>query len=117
MVSQKKVLAALCVAAGLLSGVARADTYCSGPINEYLVYSDGTLMLYGSWRNDWTVVCNTRGTWNAITTETCFSWLAIVGSAKVHNKSLGIYYAGNLDCTTLATYGNAPSPVYLRLGN
>jgi len=117
MVSQKKSLfAVLAIVVGLSAGVARADIYCTGPISEYLVYSDGTLMVYSSWRNHWTVLCNTQGLWRGIPSETCFSWLAVVGSAKIHNKPLGVYYSGNLDCTTLETYSGAPAPVYVRLG-
>lgn len=117
MISQRKGLfAALAIALCLSAGVARADVYCTGPVSEYLVMSDGTLMVNGSWRNGWTALCNTHGTWRGITTEVCFSWLAVVGSSKNHNKPLGVYYTGNVDCSTLPIYNDTPAPHYVRMG-
>ena len=85
------VLAAAAIAVGLFSATARADAECSGQIGEFLV--------------------NTRGSWNNIPSETCFSWLAITGSAKTHAKQISIYYHGSVNCTALGTYYGSPAPV------
>jgi hypothetical protein len=29
-------------------------------------------MIYGSWRNDWTYLCNLQGSWNGIPSENMF---------------------------------------------
>ena len=94
---------------------ARADTYCSGAVYEYLVMADGTLTIRSQWRQDWTAICSVHGTWKNISTETCYSWLAIVNAAKVHNKAAGIYYTGNPVCSSLPTYSDAPAPWYVRI--
>ena len=114
MTSGKEFLAILAIATGSLAGAARADVYCVGQVSEFLVFDNGSLTILAPWRNDWTVLCNTQGTWKAIAGETCFSWLAMLGAAKSHNKQVGIYYGGNHDCATLATYMNAPPPAYVR---
>lgn len=110
------IRAALAAAVLLFAAnAARADVYCDGAVYEYLVYSDGNLMIRSYWRQDWTVLCNMQGSWNNVSTETCFSWLAVVNAAKTNNKALGIYYSGNTACNALPTYSNAPTPVYVRI--
>jgi hypothetical protein len=94
---------------------ARADVFCSGPVFEHLVYSDGTLMIRASWRGDWTVICGLQSPWKGVATEVCFSWFALVTSAKVHNKQMGIYYAGDVPCNALGSYSSAPMPAYVRM--
>ncbi|MEO8016532.1 MAG: hypothetical protein ABI769_01855 [Pseudomonadota bacterium] len=106
----------LLVALSFAPAFARADTYCSGVLNEYLVYADGSLMIRGAWRQGWTYLCNVQGTWKGIPAEACFSWLAIVGSSKAHAKPLGVYYSGDLNCAALAEYSASPAPVYVRMG-
>ena len=98
------------------ASIASAATYCSGTVSEYYIDSSGRLVIFSTWRADWTALCSTQGNWNGIAAETCFSWAAIVNSAKVHNKSLGVYYSGDAVCNTLPTYENSPAPFYVRLG-
>jgi hypothetical protein len=110
------ITAACTMAIALMgSNLAQAVNHCAGSLQEYLVYSDGGLMIYGSWRNDWTYLCNLQGSWNGIPSETCFSWLAIVGSAKAHNKPLMVYYPNDVTCSSLPSYGNSPAPGYVRI--
>jgi len=94
---------------------ARADVFCSGTVLEHLVYNDGTLMIRASWHGGWTVICGMQTPWKGAAIEACFSWFALITSAKVHNKQVGIYYAGDVPCNALGTYNSAPVPVYVRM--
>jgi hypothetical protein len=98
------------------ASAAPAATYCSGTASEYYIDASGKLVIFSTWRSDWTALCSTQGTWNGIAAETCLSWAAMVNSAKVHNKTLSVYYSGDFNCSTLATYENSPAPFYVRLG-
>jgi hypothetical protein len=111
----RRQLAAIVAALGALA--AAESRACAGTLNEYIVYSDGTLMVFGSWRGDWTYLCSTQGTLHSISSETCFSWLAMATAARVHNKTFGVYYAGSLNCATLPTYSGSPAPMYVRVGS
>ena len=93
---------------------ARADVYCNGVVQQHLVYSDGTLMIIAPWSGQWVFLCNMQAPWKGVSTEACFSWFGLISSAKVHNKSVGIYYVTDTTCTT-AVYGNAPAPLYVRM--
>jgi hypothetical protein len=94
---------------------ARADVYCAGTLLEHLVYNDGTFMIRGSWRNDWTHVCNMQAPWKGVSTEACYTWFGLLTAARTHNKPVGIYYVGNFECATLPTYASAPTPLYMRM--
>jgi hypothetical protein len=105
----------LTAAAAMALSDARADTYCSGSSLEHLVLNEGTLAIRSSWRNDWTYLCNMQAPWKGVAVESCYSWFAMVASAKVHNKQIGVYYVGDVTCATIGTYGNAPAPHYVRM--
>jgi hypothetical protein len=94
---------------------ARADIYCSGTINEYLVYCDGTLAINASSRNDWITLCGTQGVLYNVSVETCMTWYSTIAAAKIHNKTIGIYYGTNLPCASLPTYGSSLAPSYVRM--
>jgi len=94
---------------------ARADVWCSGSVLETLVYKDGGLMIRSSWRNDWTYICSMQSPWNGVATEACFSWYALVSSAKIHNKQIMALYVGESSCASIPTYGSSPAPVYVRM--
>jgi hypothetical protein len=94
---------------------ARADAYCSGTVQQYYVQYDGMLVIRSSWRNDWTALCSVQTPWRNVSTEACYTWVGTVTTAKVNNKTVGAYYVGSYDCTTLATYESAPAPLYFRM--
>ena len=105
------ILAVVCL--GTI-GAARADVYCNGVVPQHLVYSDGTLMIIAPWNGQWVFLCNMQSPWKGVSTEACFSWYGLISSAKIHNKSVGIYYVTDTTCTT-AVYGSAPAPLYVRM--
>lgn len=41
-----------------LPGTARADVFCTGVPTEVNTRSDGLVMLYATWRNDWIAICS-----------------------------------------------------------
>jgi hypothetical protein len=100
-----------------LATPAFADTICGGdaPVQRVLTYSDGSVLLLTSWRNDYLQICNLNSTWKGVSTGTCFAWMSQISSALAFNKPTGFYYAG-VDatfCKSAPTYGNAPVPVYI----
>lgn len=100
--------------AGSLQAVpAYADTFCSGTVSRVLVYNDGKVLIVGSWRGDYTTVCNVSTTWNGVSPSICVSWLAQLNAATTMNKTAVLYYVGVNDCATLLTYSNSPAPLYI----
>jgi len=88
---------------------------CSGKISHVLMYSSGVVMIVGSWRGDYTVICSTDGSWGGIASETCLAWYGTALKARADNTTVDVYYAspGSSTCATLPTYGGALVPGYL----
>jgi len=115
LISAKNLPRLLAVMLAAAAAPAHADAYCAGTVLEHLVYNDGTFMIRSSWRNDWTHLCSMQAPWKGVSTESCYTWFGLVTAARTHNKPIGIYYVGNFECATLATYGSAPTALYLRM--
>lgn len=96
-----------------IAGVTAVD--CRGTVNQVLLYADGTLNVLGSWRGDFTFLCNTNGTIGNVPTEVCLGWYALLTKAKADNLSVTVYYFTNTACNALPTYASAPVPVYVGL--
>lgn len=112
--SVKKRGTIACMAAGLLlmaSMQAQAAIECIGKVQKVLLYADGTLNLLGSWRGDFTVLCNTNG--GTVSTEVCMGWFALLTKAKADNADVTVYYNTTYACNNLPTYGDSPAPVYV----
>jgi hypothetical protein len=101
-------LALLCMAASL----ARADMDCTGTLTAVLMYSDGSVLIRSSWRNDYTRLCGTQD--GVVATEVCLAWYGAAIKAKADNKTVSVYYYGtpSSSCATLPTYNNTPKPAY-----
>ena len=108
----------------LVCGVAVASTLifstanaldCAGKISQVLMYSSGLVMIVGSWRGDYPVICSTDGSWGGIASETCLAWYATALKARADNTTVDVYYAspGSATCATLPTYSGALVPGYL----
>ena len=110
----KSSLKLLAVAMLAALGTARADVYCNGVVQQHLVYNDGTLMVIAPWSGQWVFLCNLQSPWKGVSTEACFSWYGLISTAKVHNKSVGVYYVNDTSCPT-TVYGNVPGPLYVRM--
>ncbi|MDT3334955.1 hypothetical protein Q4Q49_06545 [Shewanella sp. SP1S1-7] len=86
---------------------------CEADVNRILVYGDGTVNVLHSGRGDYTVICNTKGTFKGVDTVTCSLWIGMLQSMQNNNKKAIFYYSGDGTCATLTTYSNAPVPVYI----
>lgn len=103
----------------LFSLACRADAlYCSGKIAQLIVYGAGDLSVLGTWRGDWTYLCNVKAG-SPIDTVTCSHWASMATLAFKEGSSVGAYYnvPAGTTCANLATYGNSPVPVYFRLSS
>lgn len=106
----------LCGAALALASVpSHAATDCNGTVTRVLLYGDGTVNLLSSWRNDYTFLCNTNGTFGGIPAEVCLSWYATAMNAAAHGKQVNVYYAATYTCATLPIYSSSAVPTYVGL--
>ena len=113
----KSVLRAALYGGLLLCAVARADISCSGTLGGVLLYADGTVMIQGSWRGDWTMLCNTQNNWGGIDMSTCLAWYGAAVKSSQGHTTVGTWYNGDAyTCSNLPTYRNSPPPVYLLTG-
>jgi len=95
-----------------LCATARADISCSGP-GGVILYADGTVMIDASWRNDWTMICNTQNGFGVSTPPRARLYGAAVKSSQSH-VNVATYYSGDTYmCANIPTYHSAPPPVYL----
>lgn len=90
-----------------------ANTWCTGIIGNTYISADGTLVILGSWRRDYTTICNVNSARGGVAPETCKSWLSMALSAKLSQTEVTLMYGGIDSCETLPTYGSAPTPSYL----
>lgn len=90
-----------------------ASFHCEVTVNRVLVYGNGDINVLHSGRNDFTYICNSKGTWKGIDTVTCALWVSMLQSTQNNSKKAIFYYPGEGSCSTLPTYGNAPAPAYI----
>jgi hypothetical protein len=109
----RNIVPVLAAALALLSFSSNAATDCNGTVTRVLLYGDGTVNLLSSWRGDYTVLCNTNGTFGGIPSEVCLSWYGTLLNAASHGKQVNVYYGVTLTCATLPTYWSAPVPTYV----
>jgi hypothetical protein len=96
---------------------ANAGTYCSGVPEQVLTYDHGRVMIFGSWRNDWTSICSVEEEWKGVGIQTCWNWFALVNEAASQGNEIIVYYSdlsSNADCATLPIYGASIAPGYVR---
>jgi hypothetical protein len=97
---------------------AHAAEYCYGTITEFLTYSDGSVMIYPTWRGSWVGVCNLNTPWKGVPALTCAAWYTTIKTA-VSRQPLPqtiIYYPDtSSSCSSMPIYLNAPAPGYIML--
>ena len=94
-----------------------ADRWCTGKLNEALVYADGTLMVLSTWRNDWTVLCSVKDNRFNIDTVTCSLWASYAMKAVESQLPVVVVYKDiTQECNALPTYQNSLAPGYFRFG-
>lgn len=101
-----------------LSGLpaeAIATTYCSGHIESMFTRDTGEVVIWPSFRGDFTTICAVSGTWNGIAASTCTTWVAEVQSALLTGRPVDIAYNTTAACNALPTYQSAPAPLYIML--
>ena len=94
-----------------------ATQWCQGTISKTYIAKDGTLLIYGSWRNDYTAVCNVSQPRDGVSVEVCKSWLALIITGKTTQTPMIVYYGNVPSCTEIPSYGGAPSPGYIMLAS
>lgn len=97
-----------------LPGTARADVFCTGVPTEVNTRSDGLVMLYATWRNDWIAICSIDRTRSGVSPTTCTTWAAQLVTAASQGKTIGFYYSGTTNCAAIAAFENSPAPSYIR---
>lgn len=116
-INSKVLAAAMGLSTLMTFSPVRADVYCSGMVSEHLVYSDGSLMIQSSWNPGWIILCSTTAPWKGVSTEACYSWIALVTAARAQNKPVGVYYTVDAQCSSFPSYYGAPGPLYVRIGS
>ncbi|MEO9599791.1 hypothetical protein [Parasphingorhabdus sp.] len=115
---KKSILTALAAGVLILPSSANANAFCSGTVTHTLTYVNGGVMIRSTWRNNWTQICNVKEEWKGVTPEVCYIWFSHASSAVTENKPLTVHYLGldQAECATMPTYGGAPAPYYVLLG-
>ena len=97
--------------------VAAAPQWCSGNVDTVYLSNDGSLVIRGDWRNDYTVLCSINTTRQGIAPELCKGWRSMTMSGKLSKTRMIVHYANLQSCSSIPTYASAPSPVYVMLAN
>ena len=99
-----------------LSGVTHSETFwCEGHVNTFHTDSGGNLYINGSWKNDYTRVCNTSGV-GGVTSATCNQWFSMIMASVASDKKISLKYAGKdgqTNCSNLAEYNASLIPKYI----
>lgn len=104
----------LALLAGIpVTPIATASIYCGGTVTAVYLTSDGSVVIEGSWRGDYTEICNDQGTFGGVDQVTCLSWYAAaIQAEKAQSKVLLDYEYDNYTCSSLPTYANSITPYY-----
>ena len=111
------------IAAGIATAIAMiglpqpalAAVDCSGTVFGKAVSDDGSILIRGTWRGDYTKICNIKTDWNGITPDVCALWTAMADAAVTTGKSLYVQYATETSCATIPTWGQGPAPYRITL--
>lgn len=97
----------------LLSMPSQAAFHCTVDVVRVLVYAGGNVNVLHSGRDDYTVICNLNSPQNGVAVTTCAMWTSMLQNIKKANGKAIFYYSGTGTCADIATYGSAPTPVYI----
>jgi hypothetical protein len=106
------------ILAVMSTSVFAANIWCTGTVRRVLVSKSGLVEVMGSWRGDWTGICNVKQDWQGVDPQTCMTWFAQTEKSLTTAKQVTIEYTGvDVDCATLPTYSGSPGPAYVMLRN
>ena len=109
-----RYIAALFALTSVLFAVpASAAIWCGGKLAGVYINSTGDVIINGSWRNDWTRICNLKE--DAPGAVTCSLWASYAATAWQGNRNVRLMYSGPASCAAIPTYNGAPVPGYLML--
>lgn len=112
-----KHVIALAVALTVVFPTYGAQLWCRGKITNSYVDSSGTLIVAGTWRADYTQLCNIKTVLNGVDPITCLTWFSIAIASQTKGLDVQAYYTdpAALACNTLPTYRFTPLPTYFML--
>lgn len=99
----------------IFSRFSDAGTWCDGSLRGVYVNALGSVVVKGSWREDWTTICNLKGAFGGIDATTCAVWSGLAAKATEKSAPVTIMYSESLSCNVLQTYDAAPAPFYFML--
>lgn len=93
------------------------NIWCTGTVSNVYIAADKSVVIKGSWRNDYTRICSTDGS-TGVDTVTCSLWFSIVSASMTNDKQVILMYSdrdGQYQCDNLPKYYTAPNPAYVML--
>ena len=98
----------------LFSAHSSAAIWCSGKLVGVYITSTGDVIINGSWRNEWTRICNLNE--GATTTVVCSMWASYAASARQNDLNVTLMYdTGPASCNEIPSYQGAPTPIYFMI--
>lgn len=108
------IVALFALTSVLCAASASAAIWCSGKLAGVFINSTGDVVIKGSWRNEWTRICNLNE--GPTTAVTCSLWASYAASAQQNNLSVTLRYdTGAATCSEIPSYNGAPTPVYFMM--
>ena len=92
-----------------------APQLCNGTITELVIWNNGDLAIFPSWRKEWVLVCNLNRPLNDVSPMVCATWYATIREAlgKKPLPQTVIYYGDAPACESVPY--NALTPAYIML--
>jgi hypothetical protein len=100
-----------------MSPASAAPQWCSATVSNLYVMSDGTVLMIGSWRGDYTRVCNLDQPQGGVSALTCATWMALLSKAVTRTSAVTVYYADAPACNQIPIYYGAPIASYVMQNN
>src|SRR6266446_2919798 len=90
-----------------------APQWCSGTVSNLYLAGDGSVLVIGSWRGDYTRLCSLNEPLNGISALTCASWMAVLSKAVSRKSTVIVYYSEAPACNALPVYWSSTIPFYV----
>jgi hypothetical protein len=113
----KIIIIVLCSLLSIFQFAVAGNIWCTGTVSNVYIAADNSVVIKGSWRNDYTRICSTDGS-TGVDTVTCSLWFSIVSSSMTNDKQVILMYSdqnGQYQCNNLPTYYQIHNPSYVML--